>query len=87
MTVIGLVSRSRIEAEVQLLRDVDALLDVGPYGPLALGAGLVGDELHAQDLGSSVAHLVGAAHELDAAALAAATGVDLGLDDHHGESS
>jgi hypothetical protein len=40
----------------------------------------VGDELHADDLVGGLASLVGGVGELDAAALAAAAGVDLGLD-------
>ena len=45
------------------------------------GPGLVGDELHAEDLFRLVLHLVERPRDLDAAALAAAAGVDLRLHD------
>ena len=47
---------------------------------LAFGAGLVGDQGHAQDLVRHLLHLFGGGGALDAAALAAAAGMDLGLD-------
>ena len=37
------------DAEVELARDVDALLDEQPLDLLALGAGLVRDQRHAED--------------------------------------
>ena len=70
-------------ADVELLADVGALLDQQPPHLLPAGAGLVGDELHAEDLAREIAHLVDRARELDAAALAAAAGMDLRLDDPH----
>ena len=68
-------------------RDVVLLLDVGPFLDqqaahlLAFGAGLVGLELHAEDLAGELLDLVERARELDATALAAAAGMDLRL--HH----
>ncbi len=47
------------------------------------GPGLVRDELHAEDLAGALAHFVDRARDLDAAALAAAAGVDLRLHDPH----
>ena len=75
------VPRSTTIADVELLADVGAFLDQQPPHLLALGTGLVRDELHAEDLAGERAHFVDRARELDAAALAAATGVDLRLHD------
>ncbi len=69
------------EAEVELPGDVQRLLDEDALDPLALGAGLVGHELHADHRGRQGLGLGGRRRELDAAALAPAAGVDLGLDD------
>ena len=61
---------------------VEALLDVEPADLLPLGAGLVRDELHAEDLLGELARFCGAAlRDLHAAALAATACVDLRLDD------
>ncbi len=69
-------------AEVELAHHVEPLLDVEPPHLLPLGARLVRDELHAEDLLGELARLGGAPlGDLDAAALAAAAGVDLRLDD------
>ena len=69
-------------AEVELARDVEALLDVEAAHLLPLGAGLVRDELHAEDLLGELPRLRGAAlRDLHAAALAATACVDLRLDD------
>ena len=69
-------------AEVQLGDHLEALLDVEAPDLLALGAGLVRDELHAEDLLGELARFGGAAlRDLHAAALAATAGVDLRLDD------
>ena len=51
-----------------------------------LGPGLVGDESHAQHVAGDVGGFVGRLRELDAAAFAAAAGVDLRLDDHDAAS-
>jgi hypothetical protein len=73
------------ERQVDLAGDVEPLLDVEAAHLLPLGAGLLGDQLHAQDLAGQVDGLPGAAlGDLDAAALAAAAGVDLRLDHDHG---
>ncbi len=72
------------EAEVELAVDGGALFDEEALDLLSGGAGLVGDELHAEDgfgRGVGVVEVLG---ELDAAALAAAAGVDLRLDDDDG---
>ena len=45
------------QAEVELARDVEALLDVEPTHLLAFGAGLVRDELHAEHLLGDLARL------------------------------
>jgi len=68
-------------------RDVIFFLDVGAFFDqqathfLAFRAGLVGLELHAEDFSRQLLDFIDRAGELDAAALATATGVDLGL--HH----
>ena len=66
--------------DVVLLLDVGAFFDQQPAHLLALGPGLVGDQLHAQDLPGQLLDLVERARQLDAAALAAAAGMDLRLD-------
>jgi len=70
-------------AEVELPGDVAALLHVDLEHLLALGPGLVGDELPAQDARRRGLGLGRAFHHLDTAGLAAAPGVDLGL--HHND--
>jgi len=71
------------DAEVELALDVGARLDVDLAHELAGGAGLMGDERHAEDLAGDRFGFFGRLGELHAAALAAAAGVDLGL--HHAE--
>ena len=75
-------ARSRTIAEVELAgrcRRVSSMSTLADE--LALGAGLVGDELHAEDLARRCSRASsGDLGELDAAALAAAAGVDLRLD-------
>jgi len=68
---------------VIFLADVRAFFDVQAPHLLALGPGLVGLELHAQDLAGQVLHVVYRAGQLDATALAPPSGVDLGLDHAH----
>ena len=68
-------------AGIHLFLDVGAFFDEEAPHLLAFGPGLVGFELHAQDLFRPRAHLVDRLRELDAAALAAAAGADLRL--HH----
>ena len=69
------------DAEVQLAIDRRSLLDEQPLHLLALRAGLVRDELHAEDLLGVLLGLGDVLGDLDAAAFAAAAGVDLRLDD------
>ncbi len=73
------------DGEVELAVDVDGFFHQDAPDLLALGTGLVGDELHAEDLRGVLLGLVGGLGQLHAAALAAAAGVDLGLD--HGASA
>ena len=61
--------------------DREALLDEQALDLLALGAGLRRDELHAEDLLDRGLGVGPGLRDLDAAALAAAAGVDLRLDD------
>ena len=68
-------------ADVKLLGDVGALLDQQAAHLLATRPRLVRDQLHAENFRSALLHLVDRAGELHAAALAAATRVDLRL--HH----
>ena len=75
------VARSVTSDDVVFLLDVGAFLDVQAAHLLAFGAGLVRLQLHAEDLAGQLLQVVHRARELDAAALAAAAGVDLGLDD------
>ena len=62
------------EAGVVLLVDVGGVLDPHPLDDVAL-------DVHAEDVPGVGAHLVGVVGELDAAGLAPATDLDLGLDD------
>jgi len=67
--------------DVVFLLDVGAFLDQQVAHLLAFGPGLVRDQLHAEDVVGVLADFVQRARELDAAALAAAAGVDLRLHD------
>ena len=69
------------EAQIELLGDGDAAFDIEAVDDLARGAGLVRDQLLAEEFVGGIEHFVLRAAELDAARLAAAAGVDLGLDD------
>ena len=69
------------DAEVELLGHLEAFLDEHARDDAAFGAGLVRDQRHADDGLGELLGLVGRLGELDAAALAAAAGVDLRLDD------
>ena len=60
---------------------LEPLLDEHALDHLPVRAGLVGDQPHADDVERRLLRRVRALHDLDAAALAAAAGVDLGLDD------
>ena len=68
------------DGDVELLLDGQALLDEQALHLLALGPGLQGDELHAEDGADGLLGLVAGLADLHAAALAAAAGVDLRLD-------
>ena len=67
--------------DVVLLLDVGTLLDQQTAHLLALGAGLVRLQLHAEDFAGQLLHLIKRTRQLDAAALAASAGMDLRL--HH----
>ena len=60
--------------------DVGAFFDQQVADLLAFRTGLVGDQLHAENLAGVFAHLFERLGDLDAAALAAAASVNLGLD-------
>ena len=68
-------------SDVILFLDVGAFFDQQATHLLAFGAGLVGLQLHAEDLARQLLHFFERAGQLDAAPLAATTGMDLGL--HH----
>src|SRR6185369_2212268 len=68
-------------AEIELAPDVAAALHIDALHQLALGAGLVGDEVHADHAARIVAHLVEGFGDLDPTAFAAAAGMDLRLHD------
>ncbi|MNI27536.1 hypothetical protein D3C73_812740 [compost metagenome] len=76
----GAVSDQR---HVVFLLNVGAVFDVQATNLLAFRAGLVRDQLHAQDFRGQLAHVVQRARQLDATALAAAARVNLCLDDPH----
>src|SRR6185437_7321703 len=67
--------------EVVLLLDVGAFIDQQAPHLLAFGAGLVRLQLHAEDLAGEACDVFERPGDLDAAALAAAAGMDLRLDD------
>ena len=64
--------------------DVSAVFNIEASYFLAFRAGLVGFELHAQDLARDAFHVVNGLGHFDATTLATASGVDLGLDHPHG---
>jgi hypothetical protein len=70
------------DAEVELLVDVESFFDEDLTHDPALGAGLVRDQGHAEHLPGQLGRLVGIFGEFDAAAFAAAAGVDLRLHHH-----
>jgi hypothetical protein len=71
------------DGRVVFLLDVGAVLDVQAAHLLAFGTRLVGLELHAQDLAGQALDIVDALGHFHAAALAAATRMDLRLDHPH----
>ncbi len=72
------------DAEVELALDLAGFFDEEALNFLAGGAGLMGDQLHAEDGLGLFGCVVEGLGYFDAAALAAAAGVDLGLDDDGG---
>ena len=74
-------ARSISDAQIQLALDLEPFLDEHASDLPALGAGLVRDERHADHLLREPLGFVGRLGQLDAAALAAAAGMDLRLDD------
>ena len=68
-------------AKIKLALDVAAALHIDALDQLAAGAGLVRHQVHADHALGRVAHVVHRLDDLDAAALAAAAGMDLRLDD------
>ncbi len=68
-------------AHVQFLGDVGALFHEQALHQAAFGTGLVGNERHAENLRGIFMHLVERLRHLDAAALAAPSGMDLRLHD------
>ncbi len=71
------------DAEIQLALDLEPLLDEHAADLPAFRSGLVRDQRHADQLLRELLDLVGRPGDLDAAALAAAAGVNLRLDDVH----
>ena len=68
------------QTEVELPRHLQALLDQHPADDAALGTGLMGHELHAEDLARERLGFRHRLRDFHAAALAASAGVDLRLD-------
>ena len=69
------------DAQIELALDLQPFLDEHAADLPALGAGLVRDQRHADHLLRELLGFVRRLRELDAAAFAAAAGVDLRLDD------
>ena len=67
--------------EIKLALDRRAVLDIKPLDQAAMRAGLVRDQRHAQHALGFFLHILDGFDHLDAAALAAAAGMDLRL--HH----
>jgi hypothetical protein len=70
--------------QIELAGDIGAFLDIDAGHRQAFRPGLMGDELHAEHGLRRAADLFRRLGHLDAAALAAPAGVDLGLDHHDG---
>ena len=68
------------ERKIDLAFDVRTRLDVHRFDRQAFGPGLFGDQPLAEHVGGGGTHGVEIARQLDAAGLAAAAGMDLGLD-------
>ena len=69
------------DAQIELALDLQPFLDQHAADLLAFGPGLMRDQRHAEHLLGELLGFVGRLGELDAAALAAAAGVNLRLDD------
>ena len=69
-------------AEIEFLLDRERLFNQQPAHNAAFGAGLVRDQRHAQDFAGEFAGFGQRLRDLDAAAFAAAAGMDLGLHDY-----
>ena len=67
-------------ADIQLFADVGALLHQQPLHQPSLRTGLMRHQSHAKDVGCVCMHLVERLRHFDAAAFAAAAGMDLRLD-------
>ena len=72
------------DAEIQFARDRQRLFDQQALHFLALGTGLVRDQLHAEHLGGELAGFFGRLGDLHAAAFAAASSVNLRFHDDAG---
>jgi hypothetical protein len=70
------------DTEIELPTDVEPLFDIDFLDFSTFGTGLVSDQRHAQHLFGELLRLVGGFGHLDAPALAAATGMNLCLDDN-----
>ena len=70
------------DAEVHLAGDGQRLFNQQPLHFLAFGAGLVGDQIHAQHLRNQRRSFFGVHGDLHAAALTAATSMNLRLNDY-----
>ena len=70
------------DAQIEFPVDITGLLHQDLLHLLAIGTGLVRDQVHADDLGGHVPGLLRIECHLDAPPLAAAPGVYLGLDHH-----
>ena len=70
------------DPEVELAFDGEGFFHQQALHQLALGAGLVRDQGHAEDFARQFQGFPGIAGDLDSAAFAAAAGVDLRLDHH-----
>ena len=71
-------------SQIKFFLDGQRFFDQQAAHDAAFGAGLVRDQLHAQHLGGELAGFVHRLGDLYAAALAAASGMDLRLDDNSG---
>jgi hypothetical protein len=78
----GLPCAVQHDPQIQFTLDRQRLLDEQSLHDAALGSRLVRDEVHAEDVRREVPRFVRVFRDLDASALAATSGVNLGLNDH-----